>query len=113
MKKELGFLNYYPFEERYLLCEQFIQSCIDWDGRFKEINLSGVSYFDVSDVISLFPHLELDENYKLICYLSREYHGVWGRIAAIKNESDISVSKNCLLFSSGLWVLTDFVFHIK
>lgn len=90
MDYECSFLNRYPFDEYYVLCEQYIRTNINWDERIAEIGCNGVSYFDVSDVISLFPHLELDENYKLICYLSREYHGVWGRIAAIVKGADLA-----------------------
>ena len=39
---------------------------------------------DVSDSIKIFSHLELDEDYALYCYISHEYHGLWGRVAAIK-----------------------------
>ncbi len=89
MKEECVFLNNYPLEEHYTRCEQYIESHIDWDKRCEEIKQKDVSYFDVSDVVSLFPHLELDEDYKLLCYLGREYHGIWGRIAAIKNGANL------------------------
>ena len=84
MKEELSFLNYYPLEECYILCEQYLKSCFDWDDITEEIKQNGVTCSTVSDVVQLFPHLELDENYELICYLAQEYHGIWGRIAAIK-----------------------------
>ena len=89
MKEELCFLSYYPLEEYYILCEQYLKSRFDWDGIYEEIKQNGVSHFDVSDVLRLFPHLELDENYELICYLGQEYHGIWGRIAAIKKGDNL------------------------
>ena len=88
MNEDLIYLDCYPLEECHILCEQYLRR-IDWDASCEEIKKSGVSYFDVSDVIRLFPHLELDENYKLICYLGREYHGIYGRITAIANGADI------------------------
>ena len=88
MKEERGFLKNYPLKERYILCDRYIRSRIDWDEIFEEIKRNGAAYFDVSSVIELYPRLELDENYRLLCYLGREYHGVWGRIAAIRNDSD-------------------------
>ena len=78
------YLDQYPLEEHYNTCIRYINS-LNWDEISNRISKEGVIHFDVSDVVSLFPHLELDENYGLICFLSREYHGIWGRIAAIKN----------------------------
>ena len=83
--KEISYLNDYPLEEYYLLCDQYLKSHIDWDEISKGITQNGVSYVVISDVMRLFPHLELDENYDLFCYLGSEYHGIWGRIAAIKH----------------------------
>ena len=88
MKDEFNRIEDYPLEETKILCERYLSSHIDWSCSSAEIKKTGVSYFDVSDVIDLFPHLELDENYRLICYLGQEYHGIWGRIAAIKNGDD-------------------------
>ncbi len=78
-------LNQYPLEKHYKDCEKYLNCSINWDTVSENIRKERTIYIDVSDVISLFPHLELDENYKLLCYLSSEYHGIWGRIAAIKN----------------------------
>ena len=89
MKEELHFLNDYPLEEYYILSEQYLKSRIDWHKISKEIEKNDVSYFSISDVVQLFPHLELDENYELICYLGREYHGIWGRIAALKHGDNV------------------------
>jgi len=79
------FLDHYPLEKHYADCKEYMYREIDWSAKSKEIREKRVTYFDVSDVISLFPHLELDENYELICYLSSEYHGIWGRVAAIES----------------------------
>lgn len=79
------YLNQYPIEEHYATCREY-QRALNWDEIRERISEEGVIHFDISDVMSLYPHLELDENYRLICFLSREYHGIWGRIAAIKND---------------------------
>ena len=99
------YLDSYPLKEHYSACKKYLQQ-LDWNTKSKEIESKGVIHFDVSDVISLFPHLELDENYELICYLSSEYHGIWGNIAAIELGADktpIIYSKNHFLsqFSMG------------
>ena len=82
------YLDHYPLEQHYADCEKYLYHQIDWDAKTKEIDEKGVIYFNISDVISLFPHLELDENYELICYLSSEYHGIFGNIAAIELGAD-------------------------
>lgn len=79
-------LEQYSLEEHYAACRNFLEKWMDWTAISKGIEQNGVIKFDISDVISLFPHLELDENYKLICYLAREHHGIWGRIAALKYD---------------------------
>lgn len=79
------YIDDYLLEAHYASCEEFLFGEFDWDLISKRIRAEGVIYFDISNVLSLFPHLELDGDYKLICYLAREYHGIWGRIAAIKN----------------------------
>lgn len=85
MKDTRQYIDDYPLEEHYASCGEFLYDVLDWDLISKRTRAEGVIHFDISNVMDLFPHLELDENYKLICYLSREYHGIWGRIAAIKN----------------------------
>ena len=79
------YLDDYPLKEHYSTCENYLYNTLNWKLISRRISEEGVICFDISDVLALFPHLELDENYKLFCYLSREYHGIWGRIAAIKN----------------------------
>ena len=88
--EEITYLNDYPLEEYYICSEQYLKSRIDWDEISKKTTKNGVSYFAISDVVQLFSHLELDENYELICYLGREYHGIWGRIAAIKHGDNLA-----------------------
>lgn len=78
-------LEKYPLKEHYAICRDFLEKRLDWKAISREIDQKNVINFDFSDVISLFSHLELDENYKLLCYLSREYHGIWGHIAALKD----------------------------
>jgi len=79
------YIDDYPLKAHYTSCERFLSDELNWKLISKRISDEGVIYFDISNAMNLFPHLELDENYKLFCYLSREYHGIWGRIAAIKN----------------------------
>lgn len=79
------YLDGYPLEEHYAICRRFLCDGMDWSSISENIRKNGVITFDISNVLSCFPHLELDENYKLICYLTREYHGIWGRIAAVKD----------------------------
>lgn len=80
-------LKDYPLESYYEACLNY-HSNWNWTYLHQQIKENGVVYFDVSDLLYLFPHLELDENYKLICYLSSEYHGIYGHIAAIKDGGD-------------------------
>lgn len=47
----------------------------------------GVGWQDISDVVNLFPHLSLDENYSLFCYISSEYHGTYGKVAAVPTNN--------------------------
>ena len=97
--KEYSAFFCYPLEEYYVLCERYLKSRINWNDISKEIKQNDVSYFAISDVVRLFSHLELDENYELICYLGREYHGIWGRIAAMKkNENYIPGKQASILF---------------
>ena len=79
------YLDGYPLEEHYAICQRFLRENMDWSSISESIRQNGVITFDISAVLSCFPRLELDENYKLICYLAREYHGIWGRIAAVKD----------------------------
>lgn len=80
------YLHQYPLDNHYQMCDQYLQCNLNWVKIKADIKKNGATYVDISDVLSLFKHLELDENYCLICYLSLEYHGLWGRVAAIKNS---------------------------
>ena len=99
------FLSQYKLDEHYLKCNKYLNNSINWNSISKEIQKNGPTYIDVSSVISLFPHLELDENYKLFCYLSLEYHGIYGRVAAVKNGEDtkpiVDLEKRSLKASKG------------
>lgn len=77
-------LDDYPLSEHYAACENYRQNVLRWESFSQRLSQKSVIFFDVSDALALFPHLELDAKYRLICYLSREYHGIWGRIVAIK-----------------------------
>lgn len=80
-------LSQYPLDEHYEVCRKYM-SCLDWDKISEDIAQKGTIGVDVSDVISLFPRLELDPDYRLICYMTSEYHGIFGRVAAIKRSDD-------------------------
>lgn len=68
-------------------CAKFMHG-LDWDRIGGEARRNFVSYFDVSSSLELFPHLRLDENYELFCYITYEYHGLWGRVAAVGKDAD-------------------------
>ena len=79
-------LSQYPLEEHYRTCCRYICRSIDWTEISGILRKMETVSIDVSDAISLFPHLELDADYRLICYMTTEYHGIWGRVAAIPRE---------------------------
>ena len=62
---------------------------MDWNRILEEAHTNHASYFDVSDSLSLFRHLELDKAYILYCYVTHEYHGLWGRVAAVKKNKPL------------------------
>lgn len=80
------YLDSYPIEDRNDACFRYMDS-FDWRGISEKVKRDGVIHFEVSDALSLFPHLELDERYALYCYVSRQYHGLWGRVAAVKEDT--------------------------
>ena len=80
-------LSQYPLGEHYDVCRKYMNH-LDWDKIRKDIALQGTIGVDVSNAISLFPHLELDPEYRLICYMTSEYHGIFGQVAAIKRSDD-------------------------
>ena len=43
--EEITYLNDYPLEEYYILCEQYLKTRINWDAISEEIKQNGVSYF--------------------------------------------------------------------
>lgn len=82
-------LSHYPLDEHYRACQQYMHSAMDWDKISASIiQANGTVGVDVSDAISLFPHLELDSEYRLICYMTSEYHGIFGEVAAVKQSDD-------------------------
>lgn len=85
MKHQRCYLDDYPLAQHYAVCEDYLYNKLNRKTLSERIAAEGVIYFDISDVMDLFPRLTLDEEYRLICYLSCEYHGIWGRIAAVKN----------------------------
>ena len=81
-------LHDYPLNEKYESIEAYLSQKLDYEKIRSEIVEKKAAVFDVSDAVKLFPHLSLDENYRLLCYMGREYHGLFGWIAAIGREED-------------------------
>ena len=92
------FLTQYSLQHHYHVCRQYLRH-INWDQKASEISEHRVVWFDVSDTLNLFSHLELDENYRLICYLTSEYYGIWGRVAAI-HQADPTIPT---IESNSIW----------
>lgn len=79
-------LSQYPLKDHYRVCRQYMNRSMDWNKITDSIREKGTIGVDVSDAISFFSHLELDSEYRLVCYMTSEYHGIWGRVAAIKKD---------------------------
>lgn len=76
-------LDDYPFDSALDAALRYVRS-FDWDAIHRRIGEESVICFDVSDIVSVFPHLSLHGDYTLQCYMAREYHGYYGNIAAIR-----------------------------
>lgn len=88
----------YPLSDNYTAGRNYIEKRINWKSVSLTVDEQGFAQFDVSDVIDLFPRLALDDGYRLICYVSKEYHGLWGRVAAVpKGEPAVASAKD------GIW----------
>ncbi len=74
----------YPLVENYTVGRDYIYKKFDWKGISEDVRKYGFVQFDVSSAIDIYDHLSLDDEYRLICYVTREYHGLWGRVAAVK-----------------------------
>ena len=68
-------LSQYPLEEHYRHCRKYING-MDWDENVNATREKGMIGIDISDAILLFPHLELDSEYRLICYTESGYHAL-------------------------------------
>lgn len=79
------YLDGYPIKSIDNACGHYGNS-FDWNGISEAVKQNGAFYFNVSDALKLFPCLELDERYALYCYVSNQYHGMWGRVAAVKKD---------------------------
>ena len=80
-------LNQYPLEQHYRNCRKYIND-MDWDEIVNATREKGTIGVDVSNAILLFPHLELDSEYRLICYTESGYHGISGSVEAIHKDDD-------------------------
>lgn len=81
-------LSQYPLEDHYRVCRQYMDRSMDWNRISDSIREKGRIGVDVSDAISFFSHLELDPGYRLVCYMTSEYHGIFGQVAALKKTDD-------------------------
>lgn len=84
---EMIYLDDYPIALRTDACWAYMHNAIEWALIAENVREQHVTSFDVSDCISIFPRLSLDQSYSLICFVSREYHGIWGRVAAVKKDA--------------------------
>lgn len=82
MEQKIVYLDQYPFNKCYNACSRY-KSSIAWATINEEIKRNKSAFFEVSNCLDIFEHLQLDENYVLICYVSSAYHGMWGLVAAI------------------------------
>ncbi len=76
-------LSQYPLDKQYEDCRQYVCS-MNWGKISNDIRTNGTVGIDVSDAINSFSHLELDPQYRLICYMAKGYHGIFGRVKAVK-----------------------------
>lgn len=81
-------LSQYPLDKHYRVCRKYMNRSMDWDKITESIHANGTVGVDVSDAILLFSHLELDSEYRLVCYMTSEYHGIFGQVAAVKKGDD-------------------------
>ena len=87
------YLDDYPLADCNDACRKYI-SQLDWKKIRELTKEQRVVHFDISDAINMFPHLELDDHYALYGYVSREYHGPWGCVAAVRKDSSAEPIKN-------------------
>ena len=103
------YLNDYPLTVCNDMCRQYM-SRLDWKELRQLITEQRVAHFDISDTIDVFQHLELDDRYALYGYVSREYHGPWGCVAAVRKDSSagpIINDESKFAVSMGLFDLPD------
>lgn len=81
-------LSQYPLDKHYENCRQYLYHSMNWDEIRISIREKGTIGVDVTDTILLFSRLELDSNYRLICYMTSEYHGIYGSVLAVKKCDD-------------------------
>ena len=79
----MKYLNDYSFEDQFWACYDYALD-LDWKSIATEIMRDKVISFNISSAVNLFSHLTLDEDYELYAYIGAEYHGLWGRVAAVK-----------------------------
>lgn len=104
MSEICQYLDTYPLAAHYTACRRYLREHMDWSDISRRIGQESVIALDVSDALSCFSHLVLDEHYKLLCYLAREYHGIWGRVAAVRD----SVPRDPVIREEDAWLSTLF-----
>lgn len=98
MKEKVFSLENYDLDNYYNRSHHYMKKSIDWDAIDSAISEKKVTAFPVIDSLNLFSHLTLDKQYELWCYVTKEYHGIWGRVAAVPTESDQELAVKTDLF---------------
>ena len=94
------YIDDYPLKERYHACDNF-KNNIDWKQVSTAIQNDGLAWLDVTSAIEVFPNLAMDESYRLFCCIAKEYHGYWGRVAALhKDDHELPKPEESVLSGS-------------
>ena len=94
------YIDDYPLKERYQACDDY-KKHVDWKQVSAAIKNDGIAWFDVSSAVEVFPNLVLDENYRLFCCIAKEYHGYWGRVAAMhKDDQELPKPEESILYGT-------------
>ncbi len=77
---------------------------LDYDAVSDSIKRTNIGRIKVSDIITLFPHLTLDENYDLWCYIAKDNYdgGRMGRAVAVPVGGNLVASAEPVFLSTAL-----------
>lgn len=98
MNGKIFSLEGYDLDTFYRRSHRYLREIIDWDTISKNVGEKNIVAFPVTDSLELFSHLALDQRYELYCYVTREYHGLWGRVAAVPKENHQKLVEKIGLF---------------